>query len=245
MQMAARGPSGSAYPGNDLPHLHGIPRPDCDGLQVVVRGDQPVAVVYFHAVPAAPGVPAGGPDHAGVGRIDPGAAACSEVLAQVEVAARTGDRADPEPERRAWDEEFQGRHEGPLRRAREPGRGHIEPSASALGDGPDQCAVERNQGPAVRHESTGQPRQASVAGTDRRSQTVFNGGRSRKSNGEEGRGNNGTGGQDAHSHDAAARRLLRPAGSPMIAHSLLPGWPARPRIQTDFTTSWDHKAPCM
>lgn len=101
MQMAARGPSRSANPGNDLAHLHGIPCPDRDSLQVVVRGDQPVAVVYFHTVSAAPGVPAGGPDHAGVGRVDPGAAACSEVLAQVEVAARTGDRADPVPERRA------------------------------------------------------------------------------------------------------------------------------------------------
>lgn len=45
MQMAAGGPSRGAHTGNDLAHLHGVPRPDRHSLQVVVRGDQPVAVV--------------------------------------------------------------------------------------------------------------------------------------------------------------------------------------------------------
>lgn len=95
MQVAAGGPSSGADPGNDLAHLDGVPGPYRDGFQVVVRGDQAVAVVYFHAVAAAPWMPAGGTDHAGVGGVNPGAAACGIVLAEVEVPCRSGDRADP------------------------------------------------------------------------------------------------------------------------------------------------------
>ena len=99
MQVAAGGPPGGAHPGDNLPHLHGVPRPDGDGLEVVVRSDQPVAVVNFHPVPAAPRVPAGSPDHAGVGGINPGAAACREVLAKMEVSVRPTDGADAVPKR--------------------------------------------------------------------------------------------------------------------------------------------------
>jgi hypothetical protein len=98
MQVAARGPPGGAHACNDLAHLHGIPRPDGNRLQVVVGGDQPVAVVNLHAVSAAPWVPASGADHAGVGRIDPGAAPGGKILAQVEVPEVARDGTDAEPE---------------------------------------------------------------------------------------------------------------------------------------------------
>jgi hypothetical protein len=81
MEVATRGPSGGTHTGNDLAHLDGIPSPDRDGFQVVVRGDQAVAVVYFHTVAAAPGMPARGADYTGVGGIDPCAAAGGIVLA--------------------------------------------------------------------------------------------------------------------------------------------------------------------
>jgi hypothetical protein len=68
---------------------------DGDALQVIVGGDQAVAVVNFHPVAATPRVPPGGPDHAGIGCIDAGAAGGSEVLAPVEFSQFAGDRAAP------------------------------------------------------------------------------------------------------------------------------------------------------
>jgi len=78
--------------------LDGVALLDGNSLQVVVGGDQPVAVVDLHAVATAPGVPANGPDHAGVGRVDPGAAGSREVLPPVELTRSSGQRADPEAE---------------------------------------------------------------------------------------------------------------------------------------------------
>ena len=74
MQVASGGGSGGSHPGNDLADPHRVALLDGDRLKMVVGGDEPVAVVYFHAVPAAPGVPADGPHHSGVGRVDTGAA---------------------------------------------------------------------------------------------------------------------------------------------------------------------------
>jgi hypothetical protein len=163
VQVAAGGPPGGAHACDDLPHLHGIPCADGDGLKVVVRGDQPVAVVNFHAVPAAPGVPAGGPDYAGVGCVDPGAAAGAEILAQVEVPECPGNRADAEPKRRTRREHFKRRHEGALGRALELGGSHIQRNTPALGHRPDYRTAERDKGPAVYQDCGAQAGKAYMA----------------------------------------------------------------------------------
>lgn len=221
MQVAAGGPSGSTYPGNDLAHLDGFPCPDGDRFQVVVGGDQPVAVVDLHPVAAAPGMPAGGPDNTSVGRVDPRAAGCGVVLAEVEVPRRSGQRADPVAEGRAWPEHLKGRHQGSLRRSFENGGGYVEPRVSVLGDGGDYGPAERHQCPAVREETTCESGKADAAG--RRHRLVRLNGRPGKSQGEKGHGNHNTRGHCANRHSAGARRLLVAAGSPMIAHSLTPG----------------------
>lgn len=87
MQVAARGPAGGAHLGDRLPHLDGVANANADGLQVVVGGDQPVAMVDLHPVAAAPGVPAGGADNPAVGGVNGGSAGRREILAEVEIAA--------------------------------------------------------------------------------------------------------------------------------------------------------------
>jgi hypothetical protein len=84
VKMAAGGGSGGAHLGDDLAHPNLIALFDGDALQVVVCGDQAVAVVDLHPVATAPGVPSGGPDHSGVGCVDTGAAGGCVVLAPVE-----------------------------------------------------------------------------------------------------------------------------------------------------------------
>ncbi len=164
VQVTPCGPAGGTHPRDDLAHLHSIPRPDGDGLQVVVGGDQPVAVINFHAVSTAPGMPASSPDHAGVGGIDPGAAACCEILAQMEVPELPRDGTDAEPEVRAIREYFKGRHQGAFRRAMELGRGHIQRSLTVLGDRPDHGAAEGDERPAVRQDRGSQGLGTHVAG---------------------------------------------------------------------------------
>ena len=164
MQVAARGPSSSTHPRNDLAHLDGVPCPDRDRLQVVVRGDQPVAVIDLHPVAAAPRMPAGGADNTRVGRIDPGAAACRIVLAEVEVPCRSREGADPVAKGRTRPEDFKGRHQGPLRRAFEPGGGNVELGAAILRDSSDNRPAERDQGPAVREETTSESGKTDTAG---------------------------------------------------------------------------------
>lgn len=87
MQVAARGPAGGAHLGDRLPDLDGVANANADGLQVVVGGNQPVAMVDLHPVAAAPGMPASGADYAAVGGVHGGAAGRGKVLSQVEIAA--------------------------------------------------------------------------------------------------------------------------------------------------------------
>lgn len=58
VQVASRRPTGTPHPAEDLAGADLFSRTDSDGLKVVVRCDQPVAVVDFHPVAAAPRVPA-------------------------------------------------------------------------------------------------------------------------------------------------------------------------------------------
>lgn len=216
MQVTPGGPPGGSHLGDDLPHLHGLPRPDGNGLEVVVRGDQPVSVVNFHAVPAAPRMPACRPDHAGVGGIDPGAAARSKILAQVEISGRTGDRADAEPKGRTRGKHLQGRHQEALRRALQPGRGHIQRSTLTLGHRPDNGAAERDKGPAVCQDRGGQAWAPHLAGAGRRQCCALLDWRgSRKPDSKKCRGSDRTRGQCAHSNYAEAYGLFVPVGSPM------------------------------
>ena len=66
VQVAPGGPTGGAYRGDDLPGSHAVSGLHPDPLQVVVSGDEAVAVVKLHAVTAAPGMPTGGTDNTGI-----------------------------------------------------------------------------------------------------------------------------------------------------------------------------------
>jgi hypothetical protein len=164
MQVAPRGPACGSHSRKDLAHLHRVPCPDGDGLQVVVGGDQTVAVVNFHAVPTTPGVPPRGPDHTGVGGVNPGAATRGEILAEVEVPGMPRDGTNAEPEGRALREYFQGRHQGALRRPLQLGGSHIQRSFTVLCDRPDNGPAERDEGPAVRQDRGPQDMCTNVAG---------------------------------------------------------------------------------
>jgi hypothetical protein len=60
VQVASRRPSGAAHLAEDLTGVNLVARTDGNGVEVVVRGDEAVAVIDFHPVAATPGVPAGG-----------------------------------------------------------------------------------------------------------------------------------------------------------------------------------------
>jgi hypothetical protein len=110
MQVASRGRTCGANLRDDFAHLDGVPLLDGDPFEVVVRGDQPVSVIDLHPVTAAPGMPANGPDHTGVGRINAGAACGSEVLAPVELSRSASQWAHPKAEARGFIQHFEGRH---------------------------------------------------------------------------------------------------------------------------------------
>lgn len=130
MQVAACGPPCGTDAGDGLAGPHLVAGPHGDGFQVVVCGDQPVAVVHLHAVAAAPEVPAGGADPAGISGVDRGAAGRGVVLAQMEVSRPAIDRAGAQAKRRRGHHDFQrsyevagGRADGACRQQRKvPGR---------------------------------------------------------------------------------------------------------------------------
>lgn len=74
MQVATGGPACAAHLRNRLPHVDRIAAADRDRFQVVVGGDEAVAVIDLDPVAAAPGMPPRRTDHAGVRRIDRGSA---------------------------------------------------------------------------------------------------------------------------------------------------------------------------
>lgn len=93
MQMAPGGPAGGSHPRHDLPCLDLVPGADGNGFEMVVGGDEAIAVVDLHPVSAAPGVPPDRPYHSGVGGVDPGAAGGGIILAPVEFSWLTVQRA--------------------------------------------------------------------------------------------------------------------------------------------------------
>ncbi|MGY2743871.1 hypothetical protein ACVWZ8_000988 [Arthrobacter sp. UYCu723] len=156
MEMTSRGGSSGADPGNDLADTHRIALLNGYGLKVVVGGDEPVAMVDLHPVPAAPGVPADGPHHAGVGRIDPGAAGSGVVLAPVEFAGVTSQRARAQTVGGRLTKRFQRRHEPAQRRTFQAGGGDIQlPASALLGARLNRGAAKANQRRGVRGESDG------------------------------------------------------------------------------------------
>jgi hypothetical protein len=146
MQVASRGGTRSAHPGNDFPNQNRVSLLDGDCLKVVVRGDQTVAVIDFHPVAATPEVPAHSPDHTGVGRINSCAAGSSEILAPMEFAGHSGQGAGTEAERRAGNQEFKWSHEGSCRRTAHFLNGHVQLMFSVFGPGPDSGAAKGYEG---------------------------------------------------------------------------------------------------
>lgn len=98
VEVAACGGTRSSHACNDFTDLDGFPFFDRDCLKVVVGGDQAIAVIDLHPVAATPKMPAYGPDHAGVGRIDAGAAGSRKILPPMEFAGHTGQGARAETE---------------------------------------------------------------------------------------------------------------------------------------------------
>ena len=81
-------------------------------------------MVDFHPVAAAPRMPAGSPNHAGVGCVNGGAARRRVVLAKVEIPCRPRQRTDTEPERRAGIQEGKRSHQETCRRPADTGQLH-------------------------------------------------------------------------------------------------------------------------
>jgi hypothetical protein len=99
VQVASGGGSGGTDLGNHLTDADVIALLNGDAPQVVVRGDQAISMVDLNPVAAAPRVPTGRPDHAGVGSIDPGSTGGGEVLAPVEFSGLPGQGIVTQPER--------------------------------------------------------------------------------------------------------------------------------------------------
>ena len=111
MQVAARGPSGGAHACDDLANLHPVAGMNADGLQVVVGGDESIAVVDLYPVAAAPWMPAGRPHNTRISCVDGRAAGRRIILSQMEVPRSAAKRADPETERRTRIEELERCHQ--------------------------------------------------------------------------------------------------------------------------------------
>ena len=135
--MAARGPAGASHLRYGLPDLHLVTRAYADRFQVVVGGDEAIAVVNLHPVAASPRVPARRPDDARISRIHRGPAGRRIVLAQVEVSRKSTQRADPESERRTRIKDLQRCHEEPARGPANPGRSHRQPWEPAVSEAAD------------------------------------------------------------------------------------------------------------
>ena len=95
MQMAPGGPAGGSHPRHDLPCLDLVPGADGNGFEMVVGGDEAIAVVDLHPVSASPGMPASRPHNTRIRGINRCAAGGGIVLAKVEVPRCTAERADP------------------------------------------------------------------------------------------------------------------------------------------------------
>ncbi|MCU1566025.1 MAG: hypothetical protein JWQ56_962 [Pseudarthrobacter sp.] len=109
VQVASCGPAGAAHRGDELASIDFVTRVHSNGIQVVVGGDQAVAVIDLHPVAPAPRMPACCADHSGVRCIHLGSARRGVVLAEMEVFGGPGQGADPETERRTGNQLFQGR----------------------------------------------------------------------------------------------------------------------------------------
>ncbi|GAA1260806.1 hypothetical protein GCM10009589_11110 [Arthrobacter pascens] len=92
VEVAPGGRSCGTHLGNDLTDTDSVALGNCHGLEVVVRGDEPIAMVDLHPVSAAPRMPSCGSHNSGIGRVDTGATGSGEILAPVELTgfARQG-----------------------------------------------------------------------------------------------------------------------------------------------------------
>jgi hypothetical protein len=124
VQVASRRPTGAAHLAEDLARVDLFARTDSDGLKMVVRCDQAVAVIDFHPVAASPRVPACSTHQSRVRRVNARSAGGGIVLPQMEVAGSPGQRAHPETEGRAGIEQSQWRHQEAGRRPAEACRSH-------------------------------------------------------------------------------------------------------------------------
>ena len=85
VEVASGGRSCGAHLGNDLTDTDWVTLCNCHGLEVVVRGDEPIAMVDLHPVAAAPRMPACGSHNSGISRVDTRATRSGKILAPVEL----------------------------------------------------------------------------------------------------------------------------------------------------------------
>lgn len=144
VQMAARGPTRGTHLCDGLPDLHLVTRTYANRFQVVVGGDEAIAVVNLHPVAASPGVPARRPDDARIRRVNRGPARRGIVLSQVEVSRKSAQRADPESERRTRVKDLQRCHQEPDGGPANPGRANRQSWESAI-PGAADCRVGKGK----------------------------------------------------------------------------------------------------
>lgn len=154
MEVAAGGRTRSAHPGDYLPHVDGLARLDGNGFEVVVGRNEPVSMVDFGPVAAAPRVPANGPYCSRVGRVNPRATGCGKVLAPVKFARQAGQGVEPESEPGRRSQFLEGCHQGPQRRTRQAKGREVQLALAILGDGSDLSTAEGKQGIDIRGEGS-------------------------------------------------------------------------------------------
>ena len=96
MQVASGGRACGPDLGDEFPHPDRLALLHADAFEVIVGGDQAVAVVDLHSVAAAPGMPSHCPHHAGVRCIDVGPTGGRKILAPVELTCRAADGTCPQ-----------------------------------------------------------------------------------------------------------------------------------------------------
>jgi hypothetical protein len=111
VQMASCRPSGGAYSGDNLAGTNRVAGADSNCIQVVVGGDESVAVVDFNPVAASPGMPSGSAHHSRIRCVYRRSAGGCIVLAKVEITRGPRQWADPETEGRAGMELLEGCHQ--------------------------------------------------------------------------------------------------------------------------------------
>lgn len=213
-------------------------------------------MIDFHPVAATPQVPAHGPDHAGVGGIDPRAAWSSEILPPMEFSGGAGHGAGSKTEWRARNQNFQRSHERTGGRTPHIVDGNVQFMLAVFGRCPDNGAAKGNKGGRICREpdrsmnartlcgtrGTGNDARRRCAVVRRRPHRILTSG-TLDAEGPTCEGNSYSCAQNTDSKGArAVGTAARPGCCGVISHSRTPKRLGPPTPTSGLTNQWDHRA---